>query len=97
MAVSKGTVAVQVYDTLEWQPAYRPWVDLVARQAGPEAIDLLRTYFVHGDLDALTAARADKRQGLRQDPRGLTRVAESLSSDGVECPIEGHILAARSS
>jgi ubiquinone/menaquinone biosynthesis C-methylase UbiE len=54
VATTGGTVAVQVYSTLTSQPAYGPWVELVARHAGPEAIELLNTYFVHGDLDALT-------------------------------------------
>ncbi|MGH2736633.1 MAG: class I SAM-dependent methyltransferase [Actinomycetota bacterium] len=49
----EGSVAVQVYSSLESQPAYGPWVELVAGYAGPEAANLLNTYFVHGDLDAL--------------------------------------------
>lgn len=48
-----GTVAVQVWDRLDAQPAYRPFTDVAARHAGPEAVDLLGTYFVHGDLDHL--------------------------------------------
>lgn len=48
-----GTVGVQVYASLDAQPAYGPWVELVARHAGPEATRLLSTYWVHGDLDEL--------------------------------------------
>jgi len=48
-----GTVGVQVYASLDSQPAYGPWVALVARHAGPEATRLLSTYWVHGDLDEL--------------------------------------------
>jgi SAM-dependent methyltransferase len=48
-----GTVGVQVYASLDDQPAYGPWVAMVARHAGPEAISLLSTYWVHGDLDGL--------------------------------------------
>ncbi|MBC6445693.1 methyltransferase domain-containing protein [Actinokineospora xionganensis] len=50
-----GTVGVQVYAGLDDQPAYRPWVELVARHAGPEAFSLLGAYWVHGDLDILRA------------------------------------------
>ena len=50
-----GTVGVQVYASLEAQPAYRPWVEMVARQVGTEALSLLGTYWVHGDVDALAA------------------------------------------
>jgi SAM-dependent methyltransferase len=48
-----GAVGVQVYASLDAQPAYGPWVDMVARHAGPEAISLLSTYWTHGDLDEL--------------------------------------------
>ncbi|HEU4421626.1 MAG TPA: methyltransferase domain-containing protein [Pilimelia sp.] len=48
-----GTVGVQVYASLDAQPAYGPWVHMVARHAGPEAINLLSTYWIHGDLDVL--------------------------------------------
>jgi SAM-dependent methyltransferase len=50
-----GVVGAQVYSSLDDQPAYGPWVHMVARFAGPEAVSLLGTYWVHGDLDVLTA------------------------------------------
>ena len=40
---------------LESQPGYGPLVDVAARHAGPEAVNLLTAYWVLGDLDALTA------------------------------------------
>lgn len=46
-----GTVAVQVWDRRENQPGYRPLIEVVARHAGPDAINLLSTYFDLGDLD----------------------------------------------
>jgi ubiquinone/menaquinone biosynthesis C-methylase UbiE len=46
-----GTVAIQVWDERESQPAYAPFIRVAARHAGPEAIDLLSTYFNRGDLD----------------------------------------------
>jgi SAM-dependent methyltransferase len=48
-----GTVAVQVWASLEEQPGYGPFVEVAARHAGPEAVDLLGSYWVLGDLDAL--------------------------------------------
>lgn len=50
-----GTVAVQVWASLESQPGYGPFVDVAARHAGREAIDLLSAYWVLGDLDLIAA------------------------------------------
>ncbi len=48
-----GVVAVQVFDLREQQPAYGPWIAMVARHAGPEALRMLGTYWVHGDRDVM--------------------------------------------
>lgn len=48
-----GVVGVQVYSSLADQPGYGPWTDMVARFAGREAINLLGTYWVHGELRSL--------------------------------------------
>ena len=53
VVTEKGTVAVQVWGSLESQPVYRRFAEVVARHAGPEAIDLVGSYFCLGDLDAL--------------------------------------------
>jgi hypothetical protein len=50
-----GTVAIIVPGALDRQPVFQPFVDLAARLIGPEAVSLLTTYFVCGDLDELTA------------------------------------------
>jgi SAM-dependent methyltransferase len=50
-----GTVAVQVWAALQSQPGYGPFIGVAARHAGPEAIDLLSSYWVLGDLDLVTA------------------------------------------
>jgi ubiquinone/menaquinone biosynthesis C-methylase UbiE len=50
-----GTVAVLVPGALEAQAAFAPFVAMAARHAGPEAMALLATYFVCGDLDRLSA------------------------------------------
>jgi SAM-dependent methyltransferase len=48
-----GVVALQTYAPLTEQPAYGPFVDLVARHAGPEARILLGTYWSQGEVDGL--------------------------------------------
>ncbi|MCI0633594.1 MAG: methyltransferase domain-containing protein [Actinobacteria bacterium] len=53
-----GTVALQVWNRREDQPAYRPFIDVAGRHAGPEAVSLLSAYFAMGDLGALTALLA---------------------------------------
>lgn len=63
VAAADGTVAVLVPAGLGVQPAYGPFVDMAARQAGPQARSLLDTYFACGDLDELT--RSFGQAGLR--------------------------------
>jgi SAM-dependent methyltransferase len=48
-----GAVAVQVWAGLADQPGYGPFVEVAARHAGPEAVDLLGSYWTLGDLDLL--------------------------------------------
>jgi ubiquinone/menaquinone biosynthesis C-methylase UbiE len=50
-----GTVAVVVPGQLASQPAWGPFVAMVARHAGPEALSLLSTYWACGDLAQLRA------------------------------------------
>jgi ubiquinone/menaquinone biosynthesis C-methylase UbiE len=50
-----GTVAVVVPGQLASQPAWGPFVAMVARHAGPEAVSLLSTYWACGDLAQLRA------------------------------------------
>jgi ubiquinone/menaquinone biosynthesis C-methylase UbiE len=54
VAVDGGTVAVQVWSSLERQTGIQPLADAVARHAGREAVDLISTYFRLGDQDAFT-------------------------------------------
>lgn len=54
-----GAVVVMVPSSLEAQPAYRPLVELAARHAGPEAVDMLGTYWTCGDLDDLLTTFRD--------------------------------------
>lgn len=50
-----GTVAVQVWSGLDEQPAYGPLVEVAARHAGPEAVQMLSAYWVLGDQDLVTS------------------------------------------
>ena len=51
----RGAVAIQVWASLDSQPAYGPLVEVAARHAGPDAVDLLSSYWVMGNLDHLGA------------------------------------------
>ncbi len=57
-----GTVAVLVPGALERQAAFAPFVEMAARHAGPEALDLLTAYFRSGDLDRLAAQLGRQRR-----------------------------------
>jgi ubiquinone/menaquinone biosynthesis C-methylase UbiE len=60
---SGGRVVVQTFAALSAQPAYGPWVEMVARHAGPDAVRLLGTYWSEGDPEVLRQRCADA--GLR--------------------------------
>jgi hypothetical protein len=49
---ANGTVAVQVWGAPERQRGFRPLADAVTRHAGPDAVELVSTYFRLGDPDA---------------------------------------------
>jgi ubiquinone/menaquinone biosynthesis C-methylase UbiE len=58
-----GRVVVQAFSSLPAQPAYGPWVDMVARYAGPDAAELLGTYWTHGETEIMRGRCAEA--GLR--------------------------------
>jgi len=74
---SDGTVAFSVPARLDSQPAYAPFVQMAARHAGPEAINLLGSYFASGDLDEL--------RGL-VGTAGLRLLATRTHRGTVRCP-----------
>lgn len=53
VVVPGGVVALQTYAALAEQPAYGPFVEMVAGHAGPEARVLLGLYWSQGDVDGL--------------------------------------------
>ena len=63
VARSEGRVVVQTFAGLSAQPAYGPWVEMVARHAGPDAVRLLGTYWSEGDPAVMRTRCADA--GLR--------------------------------
>lgn len=63
VVTKEGAVAVHVWAGLEAQPAYGPFVEIAARHAGTEAIDLLSSYWVLGDVELLGSLF--KAAGLR--------------------------------
>jgi SAM-dependent methyltransferase len=73
VVVPGGVVALQTYAPLAEQPAYGPFVELVAGHAGPEARVLLGTYWSQGDVDGL----------LRLTSAAGLSLLESRSSLGV--------------
>jgi SAM-dependent methyltransferase len=90
-----GTVAVAVPGRLSDQPAYGPFVDLVARHAGPEAMSLLGVYWACGESADLR--RMFDAAGLSEvDLRTRTGTARYASADDfVEVEVEGTPLADR--
>ena len=76
-----GSVAILVPSALSAQAAFAPFVAMAARHAGPEALSLLSTYFVFGDLDQLV--RLVESKGLRAtaaDTRSGTYRAASVDA-----------------
>lgn len=55
VVIPEGTVAVQVWGTLESSPGYHRFAEVVARHAGPEAVELFGAYWVLGELEDLLA------------------------------------------
>ena len=56
-----GRLVVQAFSSLPSQPAYGPWVSMVARHAGPDAVELLGTYWAHGDTEVMRGRCAEAR------------------------------------
>jgi ubiquinone/menaquinone biosynthesis C-methylase UbiE len=88
-----GTVAVQVWSSLEAQHAYRPFADIAARHAGEEARELIGSYFSFGDLDAVQdlLGRAGLRPSAATTRPGAVRAASI--DDFVSAEIDGTPLA----
>jgi SAM-dependent methyltransferase len=90
-----GAVAVLVPASLDVQPAYRVFVDVAARHAGPEARSLLGAYWNCGDLDELVAVAesAGLEVGDRRTTTGPARFESA--DDFVATEVEGSPLIER--
>ena len=77
VAVPRGTIGLQVWASLDAQEGYRPLMAVAARYAGPDATDLLGSYWVLGDLDAVSelAAAAGLRLVTSRSRIGTARFA----------------------
>lgn len=80
VARDDGSVVIQVWGTLDEQPAYGPFVEVAARHAGPEAIALLGTYWSWGDVEAL--GKALQSAGL--EVTGVDSRTEIAPFDSIE-------------
>ncbi len=90
-----GKVAVVVPGRLADQPGYRPFVELVSRHAGPDAMSLLGVYWACGDLEELK--RLFAKAGLHEvESRTHTGKAKySSAADFVAVEVESTPLMAR--
>jgi SAM-dependent methyltransferase len=90
-----GTVVLAVPAAIGDQPAYRPFVDVAARHAGPEAMSLLGTYWSCGEVADLRAWCAAAGLEVR-DVRTHTGTARFASADDlVATEVGGSPLAGR--
>lgn len=55
VVTGEGSVAVHVWSSLDSQPGYGPFIEVAARHAGPQAINLLSSYWALGELDLVAA------------------------------------------
>lgn len=90
-----GTVAAVVPAAINDQPAYGPFVEIVAREAGPTAASLLDTYWSCGDLTELRALFASAGLEVKAT-RTHTGTATFSSADAlVATEVEGSPLIER--
>jgi ubiquinone/menaquinone biosynthesis C-methylase UbiE len=75
-----GTVAVQVWAALGAQPAYAPLVAATARHAGPDAVNLLGTYWSCGDLERLR----DQFRAAGLEVRSERTLTEAAAFDSID-------------
>jgi ubiquinone/menaquinone biosynthesis C-methylase UbiE len=74
---STGTVAIQVWASRDVQSGFKPFYEVVARHAGPDAVDLISAYWTMGDLDRLRALCASA---------GLTIVSAATRTGAIRLP-----------
>jgi ubiquinone/menaquinone biosynthesis C-methylase UbiE len=90
-----GTVAIVVPAHLPAQPAYAPFVEMVARHAGPDAVSLLGAYFSCGDLGPLTSLVESAGLSVAGTRTHLGRVKCASVDEFVTAEVESSPLAGR--
>lgn len=90
-----GVVALQTYAGLDEQPAYGPFVRIVARHAGEDATSLLGTYWSRGDLAELRSLLEGARLDVVNAGSVLGQVAFPSLDAFVHTEIQATPLAAR--
>lgn len=91
-----GTVGIQVWSGIDAQVGWAPFYEVVRRHAGPDAIELISTYWRLGDLDALvsscTAAGLDVHQAqTRRDAATFGSVEEFVAAEVTGTPLQERI------
>ena len=90
-----GAVAVQVWASLDSQPAYGPFVEVAARHAGPEAVDLLGSYWTMGDVGHLGELFADAGMRLTATRRHIGTARFASIDELVKIEVESTPLVDR--
>lgn len=80
VVTADGRVGMHVWGRLESSPGYVRFVEVAAEHTGPEAIGLLSTYFVHGDLEGLTRPFETAGLDARRRRRASARCAPTRST-----------------
>ena len=88
-----GVVALQTYASLADQPAYGPFVELVAEHAGPEARVLLGTYWSLGDVAGLLELTSAADMSLLESRSSLGVAAFPSATAVAETEIQATPLA----
>jgi ubiquinone/menaquinone biosynthesis C-methylase UbiE len=90
-----GTVAILVPGSLQASTGYARFVEVAARHAGPEAIELLSTYFTLGDAAELRALLEGAGLEVVETRTTVTTVGTDSVDDFVSTEIEGSPLIDR--
>jgi len=95
VVVPGGVVALQTYAPLAEQPAYGPFVELVARHAGSEARVLLGTYWSQGDVEGLLGLTSSAGLSLLESRSSLGVAAFPSAAAVADTEIRATPLAAQ--
>jgi SAM-dependent methyltransferase len=95
VARDTGVVAVQVWASLDSQPAYGRFIEVAARHAGPEAVDLLGSYWTMGDVGHLGELFAEAGMRLTGTKSHIGTARFASIDELVKIEVEGTPLVDR--